>query len=172
MLSGISFVLLFNRFILPHSRLLLWRPTRLSRSPSTLLSRCWKLPKSSRRQTSFTPTSSPKISFSKDRMSNTKQILWNHILPIVELVYLFSISLWSRYPNCTVQEALVICDHFICDFAYVRLRNGHFPGTYLAVHTVSVRIKCVWISNHKVEVSVSNQFGPLLSLFYIFSEQS
>jgi len=32
--------------------------------------------------------------------------------------------------NLQVQAALVICDLFICNFAYVRLRNGLFPGTY------------------------------------------
>ena len=55
------------------SRLLPWNPTRLNRSPSTSPSRCWKSPKSSRRPTSFTPTSNQKISCSKDRKSSIKQ---------------------------------------------------------------------------------------------------
>jgi len=34
-----------------------------------------------------------------------------------------------------IQAALGICNLYICDFAYVRLRNGHFPGTYPQIYS-------------------------------------
>jgi len=33
-----------------------------------------------------------------------------------------------------LQAALVICRLFICDFAYMRLKNGLFSGTYPLIH--------------------------------------
>ncbi len=39
------------------------------------------------------------------------------------------------YEPMKVQAALVICSLFICDFAYMRLRNGPFPGTYPQIYS-------------------------------------
>jgi len=45
---------------------------------------------------------------------------------------------------CTVQAALVICGLFTCDFAYMRLKNGLFPGTYPPIYGIP-RSFCVQI---------------------------
>jgi len=51
--------------------------------------------------------------------------------------------------NVQVQEALVICGLFICDFAYMRSRNDLFSGTYPLIisHTWSfyMRIHYMWV---------------------------
>jgi len=36
---------------------------------------------------------------------------------------------------CPVQVALVICGLFICEFAYMRMKNGLFSGTYPLIYS-------------------------------------
>jgi hypothetical protein len=43
----------------------------------------------------------------------------------------------AKYPNImAIQAALVICGLFICDFAYMRLKNGLFPRTYPPIYGI------------------------------------
>ncbi len=35
----------------------------------------------------------------------------------------------------SIQAALIICNLFICDFAYDQSRNCHFPGTYTQIYS-------------------------------------
>ncbi len=39
-----------------------------------------------------------------------------------------------KITRITIQAALVICGLFICDFAYIRSRNGLFSGTYPLIY--------------------------------------
>ncbi len=80
--------------------------------------------------------------------------------------YLFvPFSASSEKSNYDIQTALVICGPFICDFAYMRLRIGHFSGINLC-STNSVKINflvlLVLIKNEFKRMYVSRACVPVL----------
>jgi hypothetical protein len=61
-------------------------------------------------------------------------LFWNRIQNSLSNIVLIYVKLKFPLPF-TIQAALVICGLFICNFEYMRSRNGLFSGTYPLIYS-------------------------------------
>jgi len=66
----------------------------------------------------------------------------------------------DKWQKIAIQAALVICGLFICDFAYLRSRNGLFSGTYHLIYSNP------WSFYMRIRYMRAYFWSPYLSLAY------